>query len=156
MINPTTATMPPSFKEKVAPKARMVGRFFDRAWRRLVGKRRLNEDQSLLPLVIQVLAAFSKSDGQVVEEEVDVVLGILRHGFPDAVYSDLRRQFREALAQQQDTNAMAERLSKALKPEQKVMLGVQLYDLIARSDQVQNQMPAFYSFMDRMGMAAQA
>jgi hypothetical protein len=66
----------------------------------------------------------------------------------------LRRQFREALAQQQDINGMAERLSKALQPEQKVMLGVQLYDLIARSDQVQNQMPEFYAFMDRMGMAA--
>src|SRR5918993_6028356 len=117
MINPTTATAPSFFREKVAPTARLVGRFFDRAWRRLIGKRRLTEEQSLLPLVIQVLAAFSKSDGQVVEEEIDVVLGILRHGFPDAVYSDLRRQFREALAQQQDINSMAERLSKALQPE---------------------------------------
>src|SRR6478736_8384140 len=143
-------------KEQVVPKAKRVGRFFDRAWRRLIGKRRLNEEQSLLPLVIQVLAAFSKSDGQVVEEEIDVVLGILRHGFPDAVYSDLRRQFREALAQQQDINMMADRLSKVLQPEQKVMLGVQLYDLIARSDKVQKQMSEFYAFMDRMGMAAQA
>src|SRR5688572_19946278 len=157
MISSSTTVTTPSFlKEKVTSTARVVGRFFDRAWRRLIGKRRSSEDQSLLPLVIQVLAAFSKSDGEVVEEEIDVVLGILRHGFPDAVYSDLRRQFREALAQHQDVTAMAERLSKALQAEQKVMLGVQLYDLISRSGTVQKQMPDFYAFMDRLGMAAQA
>src|SRR5688572_27452975 len=157
MISSSTTVTTPSFlKEKVTSTARVVGRFFDRAWRRLIGKRRSSEDQSLLPLVIQVLAAFSKSDGEVVEEEIDVVLGILRHGFPDAVYSDLRRQFREALAQHQDVTAMADRLSKALQAEQKVMLGVQLYDLISRSGTVQKQMPDFYAFMDRLGMAAQA
>ena len=37
-----------------------------------------------------------------------------------------------------------------------MMLGVQLYDLIARSDKNQQQMPAFYAFMERLGMAAQA
>lgn len=135
-----------------------MGRFFNRAWRRLAGKSRPAEEASLFPLVIQVLAAFSKSQGQIVEEEVDTVLGLLRHGFPDAVYSDLRRQFREALGQQQDVNAMADKLSRALKPEQKVMLGVQLYDIIARPDggeRVQ-QMPAFYTFMEKLGMAAQA
>jgi hypothetical protein len=43
-----------------------------------------------------------------------------------------------------------------LSPEQKVVLGVQLYDIIARSDKSAEQMPAFYGFMDRLGMAAQA
>ena len=145
-------------RDKVAPAARGMGRFLNRAWRRLAGKPRPAEEQSLFPVVIQVLAAFSKSQGQIVEEEVDTVLGLLRHGFPDAVYSDLRRQFREALGQQQDINAMADKLSRALKPEQKVMLGVQLYDIIARPDggeRVQ-QMPAFYTFMEKLGMAAQA
>jgi ABC-type multidrug transport system ATPase subunit len=152
-------TAAPSFlRKKVAPVARGVGGFFNRAWRRLAGKQRPPEEQSLLPVVIQVLAAFSKSQGQIVEEEVDTVLGLLRHGFPDAVYSDLRRQFREALGQHQDVNAMAEKLSRALNPEQKVMLGVQLYDLIAQPDggAHQQQMPAFYTFMEKLGMAAQA
>ena len=103
-----------------------------------------------------MLAAFSKSEGEVVEEEVDNVLGLLRHGFPDGVYSDLRRQFRDALGQQQDINAMADRLSRVLGPEQKIMLGVQLYDIIARVGEGQKQMPSFYAFMDRLGIAAQA
>jgi ABC-type multidrug transport system ATPase subunit len=154
----STAAAPSFIRDKVKPAARGMGRFFNRAWRRLAGRPRPAEEQSLFPLVIQVLAAFSKSQGQIVEEEVDTVLGLLRHGFPDAVYSDLRRQFREALGQQQDVNAMADKLSRALKPEQKVMLGVQLYDIIARPDggeRVQ-QMPAFYTFMEKLGMAAQA
>jgi ABC transport system ATP-binding/permease protein len=153
----STAVAEQSFvRSRIYPAARGVGRFLDRAWRRLVGKSRPQEDQSLLPLVIQVLAAFSKSDGQVVEEEIDVVLGLLRHGYPDALYSDLRRQFRDALSQQQDVAAMGERLSRELNPEQKVMLGVQLYDLIARAGKDKEQMPAFYAFMDKLGMAAQA
>ena len=144
------------FRDKTVHIARGIGRFFNRGWRRLVGKPRPAEEQSLFPLVIQVLAAFSKSEGEVVEEEVDNVLGLLRHGFPDGVYSDLRRQFRDALGQQQDINAMADRLSRVLGPEQKIMLGVQLYDIIARVGEGQKQMPSFYAFMDRLGMAAQA
>ena len=85
-------------RRTVVPAAKSVGRFFDRGWRRLAGRKRPSEDQSLLPLVIQVLAAFSKSEGEVVEEEVDAVLGLLRHGYPGGVYSDLRRQFRDALS----------------------------------------------------------
>lgn len=154
----SSAVNPSIIRDKVAPAARGVGRFFNRAWRRLAGKPRPADEQSLFPVVIQVLAAFSKSQGQIVEEEVDTVLGLLRHGFPDAVYSDLRRQFREALGQQQNINEIAEKLSRALKPEQKVMLGVQLYDLVARPDggERHQQMPAFYSFMEKLGMAAQA
>ncbi len=151
------ATTTTSFlRSKVVPVVRPMGRFFGRIWRRLAGKERVREDQSLLPLVIQVLAAFSKSEGELVEEEVDSVLGLLRHGYPEGVYSDLKRQFRDALGQQQDVDEMADRLSRALKPEQKVMLGVQLYDLIAQADEATQQMPAFYGFMDRLGMAAQA
>ncbi|MEQ1852218.1 MAG: ATP-binding cassette domain-containing protein [Chthoniobacteraceae bacterium] len=140
----------------ILPPVRLVRRFFSRGWRRLTGKPRPVEEQSLFPLVIQVLAGFSKTAGEVVEEEVDTVLGLLRHGFPGGVYEDMRRQFREALGQQQDLNSMADRLSRMLSAEQKVVLGVQLYDIIARSEKRDEQMPAFYGFMDRLGMAAQA
>ncbi len=143
-------------RRTVVPAAKSVGRFFDRGWRRLAGRKRPSEEQSLLPLVIQVLAAFSKSEGEVVEEEVDAVLGLLRHGYPGGVYSDLRRQFRDALGQQQNVDEMADRLARVLGPEQKVMLGVQLYDLIAQAGKDQQQMPAYYGFMDRLGMASQA
>ena len=120
------------------------------------GRSRPAEDQSLFPLVIQVLAGFSKNEGELVEEEVDTVLGLLRHGFPGGIYEDMRRQFREALGQQQDLNAIGDRLTRMLTPEQKIILGVQIYDIIARSDKNHQQMPAFYGFMERLGMAAQA
>ena len=143
-------------RKSILHPVQTVGRVFSRSWRRLVGKPRPVEEQSLFPLVIQVLAGFSKNEGEVVEEEVDSVLGLLRHGIPGGVYEDMRRQFREALGQQQDLNAMGLRLSRALTPEQKIILGVQLYDIIARSDKARQQMPAFYGFMDQLGMAAQA
>jgi ABC-type multidrug transport system ATPase subunit len=149
-------SVPSFFRRNIFLPLQSVARIFSRRWRRLVGKPRPVEEQSLFPLVIQVLAGFSKSKDEVVEEEVDTVLGLLRHGFPGGVYEDMRRQFREALGQQQDLNAMGDRLSRMLSAEQKVILGVQLYDIIARSDQSQHQMPMFYSFMDRLGMASQA
>ncbi|RYD70725.1 MAG: ATP-binding cassette domain-containing protein, partial [Verrucomicrobiaceae bacterium] len=40
--------------------------------------------------------------------------------------------------------------------ERKIMLGVQLYDLISRAGMDQQQVVAFYSFMTQLGMAAQA
>lgn len=145
-----------SFRKSILSPFRAAGRLFSRSWRRLAGRTRPAEDQSLFPLVIQVLAGFSKNEGEVVEEEVDTVLGLLRHGFPGGIYEDMRRQFREALGQQQDLNAMGDRLARLLSPEQKIILGVQLYDIIARSDKSSQQMPAFYGFMERLGMAAQA
>lgn len=127
-----------------------------RLFRRLFGRSRPVEEASLLPLLIQVLAGFSKYDGQVIEEEVDSALGLLRHEYPEAVYSDLRAKFRDALGQQQDLNAMAVRLARELEPEKKVMLGVQLYDLISRAGKNEEQMKAFYAFNEKLGIAAQA
>ena len=149
-------TTPSFFRGTILQPARIVWRFFLRRWRRLFGKPRPIEEPTLFPLIVQVLAGFSKNEGEVVEEEVDTVLGLLRHGFPGTVYEDMRRQFREALVQQQDLNAMAEQLSPMLSPEQKVVLGVQLYDIIARSAKSEQQMPVFYGFMEHLGMAAQA
>ena len=51
---------------------------------------------------------------------------------------------------------MAQKLSTQLTTERKIMLGVQLYDLISQAGLKQEQVVAFYSFMSQLGMAAQA
>jgi hypothetical protein len=115
------------------------------------------ESPNLLPILIQVLAAFSKTAGsEAMEDEIDSSLGFLRYDFPEAVYSDLRKLFRQALHEQQDLNAMAQKLAIDMSTERKVMLGVQLYDLICRAGLEQQQVVAFYSFMTQLGMASQA
>ena len=43
-----------------------------------------------------------------------------------------------------------------LSTERKIMLGVQLYDLISQAGLKQEQVVQFYSFMSQLGMAAQA
>ncbi|MEP7016283.1 MAG: ATP-binding cassette domain-containing protein, partial [Verrucomicrobiota bacterium] len=90
------------------------------------------------------------------EEEIDSSLGFLRYDYPEAVYSELRQLFRQALYEQQDLSAMAQKLSGQLSTERKIMLGVQLYDLISQAGLKQEQVVAFYSFMSQLGMAAQA
>jgi ABC-type multidrug transport system ATPase subunit/ABC-type multidrug transport system permease subunit len=118
--------------------------------------RTVTESPNLLPLLIQVLAAFSKGGAEVLEDEIDSSLGFLRHDFPEAVYSELRQLFRHALQEQHDLGAMAQKLSAQLNTDQKIMLGVQLYDLIARAGMERRQLVEFYSFMTQLGMAAQA
>lgn len=125
--------------------------------RRILRKpRTVTESPNLLPLLIQVLAAFSKAGGEVLEEEIDSSLGFLRYDYPEAVYSELRKLFRQALNEQQDLAAMAQKLGAELSSERKIMLGVQLYDLISRAGMNQQEVVAFYSFMTQLGMAAQA
>ena len=118
--------------------------------------RTVAEGPNLLPLLIQVLAAFSKVNGEVIEDEIDSSLGFLRYDYPEAVYSQLRKLFRQALNEQQDLMAMAQKLSTQLSPDRKIMLGVQLYDLISKADLNQEQVVTYYSFMSQLGMAAQA
>ncbi len=118
--------------------------------------RTVAEGPNLLPLLIQVLAAFSKVDGVVLEDEIDSSLGFLRYDYPEAVYSELRKLFRQALNEQQDLTAMAQKLSTQLSEDRKIMLGVQLYDLISKAEMNQEQIANFYAFMSQLGMAAQA
>ena len=118
--------------------------------------RSVSEGPNLLPLLIQVLASFSKADGVLLEEEIDSSLGFLRYDYPEAVYSELRKLFRQALYEQQDLAAMAQKLAAQLSTDRKIMLGVQLYDLISQAGLKQEQVVAFYSFMSQLGMAAQA
>jgi len=128
-----------------------------RAVRRIQGKpRTVTEGPNLLPTLIQVLAAFSQVDGELIEEEIDSSLGFLRYDYPDAVYSELRDLFRRALHQRQDLDQMAQNLSGQLSDERKILLGVQLYDLIARAGLKNEAVVAYYAFMSRLGMATQA
>lgn len=134
---------------------------FQRTSRNLVRRalrkpRTVAEGPNLLPLLIQVLAAFSKLNGKVLEEEIDSSLGFLRHDYPEAVYSELRRLFRQALNEQQDLISMAQKLANDLSIDRKIMLGVQLYDLISKAGGRQEQVVSYYSFMSHLGMAAQA
>jgi ABC-type multidrug transport system ATPase subunit len=143
--------------QKVTPFAYRIQRRGRRWVRRALRKpRSVSEGPNLLPLLIQVLAGFSKADGVLLEEEIDSSLGFLRYDYPEAVYSELRQLFRQALYEQQDLSAMAQKLSTQLSTERKIMLGVQLYDLISQAGLKQEQVVAFYSFMSQLGMAAQA
>jgi ABC-type multidrug transport system ATPase subunit len=143
--------------QKMTPFAYRVRRQGRRLMRRALRKpRSVSEGPNLLPLLIQVLASFSKADGVLLEEEIDSSLGFLRYDYPEAVYSELRQLFRQALYEQQDLSAMAQKLSASLSTERKIMLGVQLYDLISQAGLKQEQVVAFYSFMSQLGMAAQA
>jgi len=143
--------------QRVTPLAYRVRRTGRRLVRRALRKpRSVSEGPNLLPLLIQVLASFTKADGVLLEEEIDSSLGFLRYDYPDAVYSELRQLFRQALYEHQDLAAMAQKLSAQLSTERKIMLGVQLYDLISQAGLKQEQVVAFYSFMSQLGMAAQA
>src|SRR3954465_1428108 len=143
--------------QKVTPFAYRLQRQSRRWMRRALRKpRSVSEGPNLLPLLIQVLASFSKADGVLLEEEIDSSLGFLRYDYPEAVYSELRKLFRQALNEQQDLQAMATKLATELGMERKMMLGVQLYDLICRAGMAQEQVVAFYSFMTQLGMASQA
>src|SRR2546426_2219333 len=143
--------------QRVTPCAYRIQRRSRRWMRRALRKpRSVSEGPNLLPLLIQVLASFSKADGVLLEEEIDSSLGFLRYDYPEAVYSELRQLFRQALYEQQDLAAMAQKLGAQLRPERKIMLGVQLYDLISQAGLKQEQVVAFYSFMSQLGMAAQA
>src|SRR6267143_27450 len=143
--------------QRVTPFANRIQRRGRRWMRRAMRKpRSVSEGPNLLPLLIQVLASFSKADGVLLEEEIDSSLGFLRYDYPETVYSELRQLFRQALYEQQDLSAMAQKLGAQLSTERKIMLGVQLYDLISQAGLKQEQVVAFYSFMSQLGMAAQA
>ncbi len=111
---------------------------------------------SMLPVLIEVFAGFSKLDGAVEEEEIESSLGYLRYDYSGAIYADMRRLYFEALQQPQDLGLRAKELSVELSMEQKILLCVQLYLLISSSLSNQRQMVEFYLFMTNLGIAAQA
>ena len=143
--------------ESIARLAARAQSAFHHVLRRIQRKpRTVTEAPNLLPTLIQVLAAFSRVDGELIEEEIDSSLGFLRYDYPDAVYSELRELFQNALSQRQDLDAMAAKLAGQLSDERKILLGVQLYDLIAKAGLKNDAVVAYYAFMSRLGMATQA
>ena len=65
--------------QRVTPLAYRMQRKGRRWMRRAMRKpRSVSEGPNLLPLLIQVLASFSKADGVLLEEEIDSSLGFLR------------------------------------------------------------------------------
>src|ERR1700694_3080019 len=118
---------------KPKPLARKARDFATSTFRRLIRKRRRPTDaRNLLPLLIQVLAGFTKVNGRILEDEIDSSLGFLRYDYPEAVYSELRSLFQKALREPQDLTLMAKRLAEEMSQDRKIMLGVELYDLIAK------------------------
>lgn len=118
--------------------------------------RTVAEAPNLLPLLIKVLAGFAKVDGELLEEEIDSSLGFLRYDYPEAVYSELRQLFRQALHEKPDLTAMARELRGKLSEDRKILLGIQLYDLVHRAGMNRDNMAAYYSFMEQLGTASQA
>ena len=126
-------------------------------WRRLTRQpRTITEAPNLLPTLIKVLAAFTRTDGEMLEEEIDSILGFLRYDYPEAVYSGLRQLFRHALEEKQDLSAMAVKLAVDLNNDRKILLGVQLYDLIAHSGMKAEQLTTYHDFLSTLGMSEQA
>ena len=106
--------------QRVTPLAYRLRRRSRRWMRRALRKpRSVAEGPNLLPLLIQVLASFSKADGVLLEEEIDSSLGFLRYDYPEAVYSELRKLFRQALYEQQNLSEMAQKLAVQLSADRK-------------------------------------
>jgi ABC-type multidrug transport system ATPase subunit/ABC-type multidrug transport system permease subunit len=120
------------------------------------GTHPLATQNSMLPVLIEVFAGFSKLDGDVAEEEIESSLGYMRYDYSGDIYADMRRLYFEALQHPQDLGQRAKELSNQLTLDQKILLCVQLYLLISRSLSNQRQMVEFYLFMTNLGIAAQA
>src|ERR1700757_2825930 len=77
---PQTLDAPAKQNGSIVHKARSLAAH---TFRRLSGTRRTkSEPRNLVPLLIQVLAGFSKVDGRILEEEIDSSLGFLRYDYP--------------------------------------------------------------------------
>ncbi len=110
----------------------------------------------MLPVLIKVFAGFSKVDGVVEESEIDSSLSALRHDFPETVYSELRRLYREAIEESVDLNGIAKELADELADDDKLLLGAQLYALISQSGNLKEHLIPFYLFMTNLGVASEA
>jgi ABC-type branched-subunit amino acid transport system ATPase component len=113
-------------------------------------------EESMLPMLIEVFAGFTKLDGRAVEAEIDSILGFLRYDFPETVYTELKQLFVRSLRRRQDLDAIASNLAGTLPLEDKVLLGVQLYVLISRAGLPKENLISFYQFMTTLGVASEA
>lgn len=125
--------------------------------RLLAGLRRGRRDgRAILPLLIQTLAGFSKIDGELVEADIDSSLSFLRNDLPTVYSSKLQADYQRALNEPQNLSEIASQLSSMLEPEEKVLLGIQLYVLISRAQMPSQLLRQFYLFMTGLGVAAEA
>ncbi len=124
--------------------------------RRLTRRGQSRTAETMLPVLIQVFAGFSKVDGKIAETDIDSSLGFLRYDYPETVYSELRGLYARALHESQDLNGIAQNLSKRLPLEEKILLGVQLYVLISRARLQKEHLITFYQFMTNLGVASEA
>lgn len=155
----TPPNNPPTAKQVSQAPYRFMSakQSFYRRWEDRLRRKRLDRNSSsMLPVLMEVFAGFSNLDSIVVEEEIDSILGFLRYDYPEAIYSELRRIYFEALQKEHDLSARARELNKTLSNEQKILLGVQLYLLISRSENSRQQLVEYYLFMTNLGIAAQA
>ncbi|MAS95470.1 MAG: hypothetical protein CMO55_19900 [Verrucomicrobiales bacterium] len=136
--------------------ARSRSRLWNRVQRSFFRSETPRTEESMLPMLIEVFAGFTKLDGQVVEEEIDSILGFLRYDFPETVYTELRQLFIKSLSRRQDLEAIASNLAESLPLEDKVLLGVQLYVLISRAGLPKENLITFYQFMTTLGVASEA
>lgn len=113
-------------------------------------------EESMLPMLIEVFAGFTKLDGRAAEAEIDSILGFLRYDFPETVYTELKQLFVRSLRRRQDLEAIASNLAGTLPLEDKVLLGVQLYVLISRAGLPKENLITFYQFMTTLGVASEA
>ena len=113
-------------------------------------------EQTMLPVLIQVFAGFTKLDGRVAEAEIDSILGFLRYDYPETVYSELRELYADALRQPQNLDEIARDLAGRIPLSEKVLLGVQLYVLISRAGLPKENLITFYQFMTNLGVASEA
>src|SRR5690349_18256806 len=96
MSTPAAAEPPPT--QCPAP-ARLAGarprRGLTLLWQRLkhrvLGKKPDPTSYTMLPVLMEVFAGFSKIDGEIMEEEIDSSLGFMRYDYPEEIYSELRR-----------------------------------------------------------------
>lgn len=153
----STPSPPPRRLEGILGKFYRMRHAGESLLRRILRRpRTVAEAPNLLPLLIKVLAGFARVDGRLLEEEIDSSLGFLRYDYPEAVYSELRTLFRQALQEKPDLTAMAHELRGRLSEDRKILLGIQLYDLVHRAGMNTDNMAAYYAFMEQLGTASQA
>src|SRR5690606_38478519 len=78
------------------------GRLWSRVQRTFFKSETSRTEESMLPMLIEVFAGFTKLDGRAVEAEIDSILGCLRYDFPETVYTVLEQLFVRSLRRRQD------------------------------------------------------
>lgn len=155
--DPLTETGSPGKMPRAESRlARGRNRLWNRVHRSLFKTELPRTEESMLPMLIEVFAGFTKLDGRAVEEEIDSILGFLRYDFPETVYTELKQLFVRSLRRRQDLDAIASNLAGTLPLEDKILLGVQLYVLISRAGLPKENLISFYQFMTTLGVASEA